>query len=63
MAEDITADCLYDIFYKFWTVGFAAFPLLIRTDTFLGNGFTTEFIFTNLWFYIAEASAGWKDDK
>lgn len=63
MAEDITADCLYDIFYEFWTIGLDAFPLLISTDNLICDRFATEFIFNDFGFYIAETSAGRKDDK
>ena len=45
MAEDIPADCLYDIFYEFWTIGFDAFPFLVCADTFIGNGFSSEPVF------------------
>ena len=60
MHQDISADCLDDVFNEFRTVGFNAFPLLRSTDTFVGYGFTAEFIFTNLWFDVGEAPAGGK---
>ena len=57
IAEKVSGYGLHDILYELRTIGFYTFPFLGRSDTFLGYGFTTEFVFTNLRFYIAEHSA------
>ena len=58
VAQQISGYSLYDILYKLRTVGFYAFPFLGGTDALVGDGFTTESVFTNLWLHIAEYSAG-----
>ena len=37
-AENISADGLDDILHELWTVGFDTFPLLCRSNTFVGDG-------------------------
>ena len=58
VAQQISGYSLYNIFYEFRTVGFYAFPFLGGTDALVGDGFTAESVFTNLWLHIAEYSAG-----
>lgn len=58
VAQQISGYSLYNIFYEFRTVGFYAFPFLGGADAFVGDGFTAESVFINLWLHIAEYSAG-----
>lgn len=58
VAEKVSGDCLYNILHKFRTVGFNAFPFLCSTDTFISDGLSAKFVFSDAWFYIAEHSAG-----
>lgn len=63
MAEDVSADGLDDVFYKFWSVGFDAFPLFICSYAFVGDGFPAETVFSDAWFDVAEVSARGQVDK
>ena len=47
IAEDVTADGLNDILHEFRSVGFNAFPLLRRVNTFIVDGFSAELIGAN----------------
>ena len=42
---------------------FAEFKLCLLYTSFIGYGFTAEFVFIYLWFDVGEASAGGKLDK
>ena len=54
IAEDVPTDGLHDILNELRTVGFDAFPLLCRSNTFICDGLTTELILTNAGLYVGE---------
>lgn len=58
VAQDITIDGLYNVLHELRTIAFDSLPFLCISNTFVGDGFTTELVLANLWFYIAKASAG-----
>ena len=62
-AEKITGDRLHDVLHEFRTVAFNAFPFFRSTDTFIGDGFAAETVFTDTGLHIGEASAGRKLDE
>ena len=47
ITEDVSADGLDDIHHEFRSVGFNAFPFLLRANAFVGDGFSTELIGAN----------------
>lgn len=53
IAEKVSGNCLHNILNKFRTVGFYSFPFLGGADAFVGDGFSTKPVFTNLRLYIA----------
>lgn len=63
IAEDVAADSLDDVFHEFRPVGFNAFPLLRRANTFIGDGFSAELIGTNSGFHVGKSASGRKLDE
>lgn len=63
IAEDVTADGLNDILHEFRSVGFNAFPLLRRANTFIGNGFSAELIGANPRLHVGKSASGRKLDE
>ena len=61
--EKVSGDCLYDVFYKFRTVAFDAFPFFSGSDTFIGYGFTAKSIFSDTRLDVAKSSTGRKFDE
>ena len=57
VAENVAADGLDDILHEFRSVGFNAFPLLRRANTFIGDGFSAELIDTDAGLHIRESAA------
>ena len=57
IAKDVAADGLNDVLHELRTVGFDAFPLLCRSDTFVGDGFSAILVFFNAGLYVGEQSA------
>lgn len=57
VAEDVAADSLDDILHELRTVGFDAFPLLCRSDTFVGDGFAAILVFSDAWLHVGEQAA------
>ena len=47
VAENVAADGLDDILHEFRSVGFNAFPLLRRANTFIGDRFSAKLIGAN----------------
>ena len=54
VAENVAADGLDDILHEFWSVGFNAFPLLRRANTFIGGGFSTILVFSDTGLHVGE---------
>lgn len=46
-AQEISGDCLDDVFYEFWTVGFYTLPFLVCAGAFIGDGFSAETVFSD----------------
>ena len=63
IAEDIAADGLDNILHELWTVGFYAFPLLRRANTFISDGFSAELIGANPGLHIGKPASGRKLDE
>ena len=63
MHQKVSGNCLNDVFYKFWTVGFDAFPFPGGSDSFVGDGFSSETVFSKLRFDVAEVSSGRQVDE
>ena len=57
IAEDVTADSLYDVLHELRTVGFDAFPFLCGSDSFIGDGFAAILVFSDTGFHVGEQSA------
>ena len=51
IAEDVTADSLYDVLHELRTVGFDAFPFLCGSDSFIGDGFAAILVFSDTGFH------------
>lgn len=63
IAEDVPADRLNDILNKLRTVWFDVFSFIGGTDTFIGDGFSAEFVFPDLGLHIGEKLTWRKLDK
>lgn len=61
--EQISGDCLDDVFGEFPTVGFQPAPLATRRDALVGDAGASESVLTQLWLDVGEATPGGKDDK
>ena len=53
-AENISADGLNDVLHKLRSVGFDAFPLLCRSNTFVGDGFAAILVFSDTGLHVGE---------
>lgn len=62
-AQEIPGDCLNDVLHEFRTVRFDPFPFLRGADSFIGDGFSAETVFSNAGFYIGELPTGGKSDE
>ena len=62
-AQEIPGDCLNDVLHEFRTVRFDPFPFLRGADSFIGDGFSAETVFSNAGFYIGELPTGGKGDE
>lgn len=56
-AQEIPGDCLDDVFYEFWTVGFYALPFFVCSGAFVGDGFPAETVFSHSWLDVGEQAA------
>ena len=56
VAENVAADGLDDILHEFRSVGFNAFPLLRRANTFIGDGFSAKLIGANPGLHIGKST-------
>lgn len=57
IAEYVAADGLDDILHKFRPIRFDAFPLLCRTNAFIGDRFSSELVCGDSWFYICKPAS------
>ena len=56
-AQEISGDCLDDVFYEFWTVGFYALPFLVCAGAFVGDRFAAETVFSDSGLDIGEQAS------
>ena len=63
IAEDVSGDCLDDVFCEFRTIAFDAIPLLCGAAAKIGDGFTAESVFTDAWLYVGKLPAGRERDE
>ena len=57
IAENVSGNCLHDVFHELGTVAFDAFPFLCSTNTFIGNTLAAKLVYANAGFYIGKLSA------
>ena len=63
IAENISGNCLHDVFHELGTVAFNTFPFLGGTYAIIGNTLTSELVHADAGFYVGKLSAGWQGDK
>lgn len=63
ITENVAAYSLDYILNELRTVGFYAFPLLCRANSFIGDGFSAEMIGTDSGIHICKPTSGWELDE
>lgn len=56
-AQEISGDCLDDVFHEFWIVGFYALPFFVCSGAFVGDGFPAETVFPDTGLNVREMAA------
>ena len=63
IAKDIPADCLHNVFAKFWPVRFQPLPFFCAADAHVGDSITAELVGADLWLDVAEPSPRWQRNE